>query len=76
MKRENYDAAVHGYTFLLLITPFSFVTLFKNMIDKLWTIFEVYNPKTPPPFPCPTTFQKKEDQPPHFDNCSAGPDIE
>ena len=32
--RENYDAAVHGYTFLLL-TPFSFVKLFKKMIDEL-----------------------------------------
>ena len=26
---ENYDAAVHGYTFLLL-TPFSFVKLLKK----------------------------------------------
>ena len=32
--RENYDAAVYGYTFLLL-TPFSFVKLFKKMIDEL-----------------------------------------
>ena len=34
MKRENYDAAVHGYTFLLL-TPFSFDKLLKKMIDEL-----------------------------------------
>ena len=33
MKRK-YDAAVHGYTFLFL-TPFSFVKLFKKMIDEL-----------------------------------------
>ena len=33
-KRESYDAAVHGYTFLLL-TPFSFVKLLKGMIDEL-----------------------------------------
>ena len=26
--RENYDAAVHGYTFFLLLTPFSFVKVF------------------------------------------------
>ena len=32
--QENYDAAVHGYTFFLL-TPFSFVKLLKNMIDEL-----------------------------------------
>ena len=32
--RQNYDAAVHGYTFLLL-TPFSFVKLLKKMIDEL-----------------------------------------
>ena len=32
--REHYDAAVHGYTFLLL-TPFSFVKLFKKMLDEL-----------------------------------------
>ena len=41
MKRENYDAAVHGYTFLLL-TPFSFGKLLKkrlmscNCIKKYW----------------------------------------
>ena len=34
MKRENYDAAVHGYTFLLL-TSFSFDKLLKKMIDEL-----------------------------------------
>ena len=34
MKRENYAAAVHGYTFLLL-TPFSFDKLLKKMIDEL-----------------------------------------
>ena len=32
--RENYDAAVYGYTFLLL-TLFSFVKLFKKMIAEL-----------------------------------------
>ena len=32
--RENYDAAVHGYTFFLT-NPFSFVKLLKNMIDEL-----------------------------------------
>ena len=33
--RGNYDAAVHGYTPFLLLTPFSFVKLFKKMIDEL-----------------------------------------
>ena len=32
--RENYDAAVHGYTFFVT-NPFSFVKLLKNMIDEL-----------------------------------------
>ena len=32
--REDYDAAVHGYTFFVT-NPFSFVKLLKNMIDEL-----------------------------------------
>ena len=32
--RESHDAAVHGYTFLLL-TPFSFGKLLKKMIDEM-----------------------------------------
>ena len=44
MKRENYDAAVHGYTFLLL-TPFSFGKLLKN---DWWVVTVLKNIESTP----------------------------
>ena len=65
--RENYDAVMHGYTFLLL-TPFSFVkllwkndwwvaTVLKNIESAPGKPFlKVHNPTTSHPFP--TSLQK------------------
>ena len=78
--RENYDAAVHGYTFLLL-TPFSFVKLLKKLlmsrncikryrVGTRLTIFKVHNPTTNSPLPL---HFKIGGSAPHFENCSADP---
>ena len=46
--RENYDAVVHGYTFLLL-TPFSFVKLFKK--NDWWVVTVLKNIESAPDKP-------------------------